>query len=311
MGFADMLYQLNVGYGTAEGRKIAEDVMAFIQKSGHDMSVELGERKGVFPNWEHSVFKPTGVKRRNAAITNVPPTGTISMMFDVSGGVEPYFALAYYYKNILGGNVQLSYVNKHLKRALERSGVYTQEILDEIIKKGSLQHIKSLPEDLRRTFVTSMDITAEHHILMQAAFQKNCDNAISKTINFPNSATREDILVGYITAWEHGCKGCTVYRDGSRFEQVLNLNDTKPAEGAPVAAAPAETKPAEAKPKEASEKMIIDVLPKAPEADAAAVGKKRRVYAKNPEFCPDCKDTLVIQEGCCLCKSCGFSKCNM
>jgi ribonucleoside-diphosphate reductase alpha chain len=324
MGFADMLYQLNIGYATPEGRKVAEDVMAFIQKSGHEMSVELGDRKGVFPNWGKSVFAPLGILRRNAAITNVPPTGTISMMFDCSGGVEPYFALAYYYKGILGG-MQLSYVNKHLRRALESRGLYSQELMDRICKAGSVQGIPELPEDLRRTFVTSMDITAEEHILMQGAFQKHCDNAISKTINFPNSATREDILCGYITAWKAGCKGCTVYRDGSRFEQVLNLNNTQEAEKvadkplAAPAAAPAPVSVAPAVEAAQVEPMLIEVVDKPAKLKAKdaeleldqtlVVGKKRRVYGV--QHCPDCNDVLTFSEGCTSCKSCGFSKCSL
>jgi len=312
MGFADMLYQLGIGYATYEGRKVAEEVMTCINQAGHNMSCKLAEEKGVFPNWEKSIFYQQGIKRRNVAITNVPPTGTISMMYDCSGGVEPYFALAYYYKNILGGNVQLSYVNKHLRTALESVGMYTPEIMDQIIKEGSVSKVTSLPEHVRKTFVTSMDISADDHILMQATFQKYCDNAISKTINFPNSATKDDILRGYIMAWEYGCKGCTVYRDGSRFEQVLNLNKDK------------EEKVNEST-KESSKDINMEEIPKPKYVDniedkksnehvddSVVVGKKRRVYAmytKTPENCPDCSTLLTIQEGCCICHQCGYSKC--
>lgn len=282
MGFADMLYKMGVGYNTVEGREVARAVQNCIGTAAENESRRLAKSKGVFPNWGKSVFAATGDLRRNAALTNIPPTGTIAMMFDVSGGVEPYFALAYYYKNILGGDVQLQYVNKHLKAALVKSGVYSDALLEEIIKCGSLQRVPGIPEHIRKTFVTSMDISAEDHILMQATFQARCDNAISKTINFPNSATREDITKGYITAWEQGCKGCTVYRDGSRFEQVLNLNESKPP------AAP-----------ESSSGQAV------PAAGTAALGAP----PASPSACVSCEVEMRRTEGCLECPSCGTSKC--
>lgn len=224
MGFADMLYRLGVAYNSTEGRQVAEDVMGTIQEEAHAMSQELAEEKGSFPNWDQSVYAQRGVKMRNAALTNIAPTGTIAMFHDVSGGVEPYFALAYHYRGILGGDVKLHYLNKHLERVLKERGIFSDKLMEKIWKEGSLQHIPEIPEDLKRTFVVAMDISSEDHTRMQAAFQKHVDNAISKTINFPNSATKEDVLRGYILAWELGCKGCTVYRDGSRTFQILNLN---------------------------------------------------------------------------------------
>lgn len=232
MGFADMLYKMRVAYDSPEGRAVATDVMRAIQAAAEQASEELAEEKGVFPNWGKSVFKDRGVKRRNAALTNIPPTGTISMMFDVSGGVEPYFALAYHYRAILDGKTRLQYVNKHLRRALEEAGVYSEALMEEVIACGSLQRCAGVPDAVKRVFVTSMDISPEDHTRMQAAFQAHCDNAISKTINYPNSATRDDILRGYVRAWELGCKGCTAYRDGSRQLQVLNLNGAAGEPGA-------------------------------------------------------------------------------
>ncbi|QQG38977.1 MAG: adenosylcobalamin-dependent ribonucleoside-diphosphate reductase [Candidatus Woesearchaeota archaeon] len=229
MGFADLLYQIKVPYNSEEGREIAEQVMKCIQESSHEMSQQLAEEKGVFPNWNISIYAQKGIKMRNAALTNIAPTGTISMMFDVSGGVEPYFALAYHYKDILGGDVSLSYLNKHLETALKEANAYSDEVMETVIKEGTLKTAR-VPESIKKVFVTSMDISPEDHTRMQAAFQKYCDNAISKTINFPNSATKEDVLQGYILAWELGCKGCTVYRDGSRQLQVLNLNKDKEKE---------------------------------------------------------------------------------
>ncbi|MFH1171830.1 MAG: adenosylcobalamin-dependent ribonucleoside-diphosphate reductase [bacterium] len=235
MGFADMLYKLGVAYDSDEGRKIAEDVARTIQETSHRMSEELAQEKEVFPNWEKSIYRIQGVRMRNAALTNIAPTGTISMLFDVSSGVEPYFALGFHYKGILGGDVQLDYVNKHLEKALRDRGIYSQELMERIVNEGSLQHIDEIPEDLKKTFVVAMDISAEDHLRMQAAFQKHLDNAISKTINFPNSATKEDVLQGYLLAWELRCKGCTVYRDGSREVQVLNLNQSSSTNDAAAA----------------------------------------------------------------------------
>ncbi len=229
MGFADMLYLLGVPYNSQEGRKVAEDVMRTIQETSHRTSQDLAKEKGVFPNWEKSIYHLQGVKMRNAALTNIAPTGTISMLFDVSGGVEPYFALAYHYKGILGGDVELSYVNKHLERALKERGIFSEELMNTIIEKGSLQDIPEIPDDIKKIFVVAMDISSEDHTRMQAAFQKHLDNSISKTINFKNDATKEDVLQGYLLAWELRCKGCTVYRDGSREVQILNLNNSKEA----------------------------------------------------------------------------------
>lgn len=223
MGFGDMLYKMRIGYNTQQGRYIAYKVMSIIQEASEYESSLLAETKGVFPNWDKSVFYPK-IKRRNSALTNIAPTGTTSLMFDISSGMEPYYALAYHYKNVLGGDVQLTYVNKHLEVALKEANCYNEELLKDIVLKGTLQHRKELPEWIRTTFVTSMDISATDHVLMQAEFQKKIDNSISKTINFRKEATLQDIYDGYILAWENGCKGCTVYRDGSRNEQVLNLN---------------------------------------------------------------------------------------
>jgi len=242
----------------------------------------------------------------------------------------------------LGGNVQLSYVNKHLKQALEEADVYSEELMDKIIKKGTLQGIEEIPEWIRKTFVTSMDINAQDHILMQAAFQEHCDNAISKTINFPNSATQEDIIEGYLYAWKHGCKGCTVYRDGSRFLQVLNLNDDDKEKDE-------EKKDEENAIKEDTkqkddvamkildkENTLNDAHKKSDKTSAAAaaskkrglqpakeisaqdlpITKKKRVYAQGQTKdkhtmtnCPDCSAPVVKQEGCVSCLSCGYSLC--
>ncbi len=303
MGFADMLYKLNVGYNTDQGFATAEKVMGFINAAAHKMSQELAEEKGVFQNYDKSIWAQKGIKMRNAALTNIAPTGTISMMYDVSGGVEPYFALAYHYTNVLGGDVQLTYVNKHLRSALERAGVYRDDVMERIIEEGTLQNIDEIPEDIKRVYVTSMDIEAEHHTRMQAAFQKHCDNAISKTINFRYSATKEDVLQGYILAWQLGCKGCTVYRDGSRQEQILNLNkDKKKNESLPK-------DPNAGKSDEVSTTGGIQVPTLGSESAGPHAMSKKEVIMSGK--CPDCGESVHIAEGCYTCVACGASACSI
>jgi ribonucleoside-diphosphate reductase alpha chain len=224
MGFADMLYQLGVKYNSEEGYAMAERVMAVIQETAHETSRVLAKEKGVFPNYLSSIFAEKKVPMRNAALTTVAPTGSISMMFDVSSGIEPNFALAYVKQDKDG--VQYHYLNKYFEAELIRRGFDSatiQKIKEEILKKGSIQHMVELPYDLRETFVVSMDMAGEEHVRMQAAFQRHVDNSISKTINFPNNATKEDIKKSFILAWRLGCKSCTVYREGSRVVQILNL----------------------------------------------------------------------------------------
>ncbi|MEK7546935.1 MAG: adenosylcobalamin-dependent ribonucleoside-diphosphate reductase [Patescibacteria group bacterium] len=225
MGFADMLYQLGIPYNSDEGCKLGEKVMKTITDSAREMSKELAKEKGAFPNWNSSVFAAKkAAKMRNAALTTVAPTGSISMMLDASSGVEPNFALSYIKQDKDGH--KYNYFNSYFEKALadqKFSEGKIKEIKDEIIRTGSIQNIPDLPENLKKTFVVAMDISAEEHIKMQAAFQRNVDNSISKTINFSNSATREDVLNGFVMAWKMKCKSCTVYRDGSREVQILNI----------------------------------------------------------------------------------------
>jgi ribonucleoside-diphosphate reductase alpha chain len=224
MGFADMLYQLNIGYNSREGIKLAEKIMKTITDEAHKMSQILAKEKGIFPNWHLSIYKKKGIKMRNAALTTVAPTGSISMMFDTSSGIEPNFALSYIKQDKDGH--QYRYFNPYFEKALKKARLTEEEIekiKDEVIKKGTIQHLTNIPESLKRTFVVAMDISAEDHIQMQAAFQKYVDNSISKTINFPNSATTEDVKKGFILGWQLKCKSTTVYRDGSREVQILNI----------------------------------------------------------------------------------------
>jgi ribonucleoside-diphosphate reductase alpha chain len=334
MGFADMLYKIRVPYNSPQGFDCAEKVMGCIQRAAHEMSHELAEEKGVFPNWEKSVYFQKGLKMRNAALTNIAPTGTISMVFDVSGGVEPYFALAYHYEGILGGNMELYYTNKHLREELEKHGLFNEEIMEKITTEGSLQNIPEIPEETKKVFVTSMDISPEDHTRMQAAFQRHLDNAISKTINFSNSATKEDVLQGYILAWELGCKGCTVYRDGSRDVQVLNLNkesdknkkSVDQTSNNSVSSIPG-SESSEKKQsgdglsmdglsveKQLTDEIIKDNLNEKTNLSVQATVdgesvSKHDVMASGK--CPECSGKIQISEGCYTCLSCGFSACSI
>jgi ribonucleoside-diphosphate reductase alpha chain len=224
MGFADMLYQLGIGYNSEEGQRLGEKTMKTVTDAAHDMSRRLAREKSPFPNMPHSIYEEMKVKMRNAALTTVAPTGSISMMFDCSSGIEPNFALAFVKQDKDGH--QYHYFNRHFEAALKKYNLANEKmslVKEEIIRTGSIQDLKNLPEELRKTFVVAMDISANDHMRMQAAFQRYVDNSISKTINFPNNATKEDVFNGYVTAWKSKCKSATVYRDGSRDVQILNL----------------------------------------------------------------------------------------
>ncbi len=229
MGFADMLVKLNIPYNSEKAVKVAEDVMKHITETARQKSVELGKERGSFPNFPHSVYAAKGYEAmRNATVTTIAPTGSISMIADCSSGIEPLFALAYI-KNVMD-NTAIKYTTPALEERLKKEGIWNEKIEDKIISQGNLAGIEEIPDEIKKVFVTSGEISPEWHIRILEAFQKYTDNAVSKTINFPNSATREDIKKAYLLAAERGIiKGLTVYRDGSREEQVLyaGLKDKK------------------------------------------------------------------------------------
>lgn len=227
MGFADMLLKLGVPYNSVEAERVAEEVMSLIQSEGKKASVELALERGNFPAWNESVFADK-YDIRNATITTIAPTGTISIIADASGGCEPLFAYAFT-KNVMDGD-KLVVCNELLVEKLKERGIYSEELIKRIADEGTLAYIEEIPEDIRRVFVCAHDITPEWHIRIQAAFQRYTDNAVSKTINFPNSATREEVKEAYILAHKLGCKGTTVYRDGSRDSQVLTIGTQKKEE---------------------------------------------------------------------------------
>jgi len=224
MGFADFLFQLEIPYNLEEGFKTGEKVMKFINKTSHETSQKLAEQKGVFENYDLSIWKKKGIKMRNAACTCIAPTGTISMIPEVSSGIEPYFALAFTKQQVMG-NQEFYYVNPYLKEKLREEGLYSPEMIDKIYRAGSIQKVEEVPEEIKRIFVGAMDVSPEDHIKMDAAFQKYVDNSISKTINLPNNSTRFDVTKAINLAWESKCKAFTVYRSGSREEEVLKTGN--------------------------------------------------------------------------------------
>ncbi len=230
MGFADMLLYLGIPYNSEEGVEMGRTVMELVESAGHRASQELAAKRGAFPTFAESIFRD-GAPMRNATVTTIAPTGTLSIIAGVSSGVEPVFAYAYI-RNVMD-NTHLIEANGILKDVLVRRGLYTEELMQQIVEQGSLAHIAGIPEDIRKVFVCAHDVSPIWHVKMQAAFQTYTDNAVSKTVNFPNSATREDVREVYELAYRLGCKGTTIYRDGSRQEQVLNIgkvNDSRAAQ---------------------------------------------------------------------------------
>ncbi len=224
MGFADLLFLVGLGYDSPEAVKFAEKLMEFIQVEGKIASQELAKERGAFPAFHESIYAG-GEEIRNATITTIAPTGTLSILASCSSGVEPLFALCFA-KNVMEGE-RLLEVNPYFERELMNNNLHTPELMETIAHYGTIKDINDLPEKLRKVFVTAMDISPEAHLRMQAAFQKYTDNAVSKTVNLENSATIEDIDKIYRLAYTLGCKGVTVYRDGSKSIQVLYTGDSE------------------------------------------------------------------------------------
>lgn len=225
MGFADMLIEFNIPYNSHEAAHIAEEIMKFIQEEGRKVSAFLARERGVFPNFTGSVYdKEHGMRLRNATITTIAPTGTISMIANCSSGIEPMFAIVYE-KNVLDGKKFLE-VHPAFKRTAQEEGFYSDELMKMVAENGSLHKIYGIPKRIRDIFVTSHDIEPRWHINLQAAFQKYTDNAVSKTVNFRHEATIAEVDEVYRLAYDLNCKGVTVYRDGSRQNQVITTGTT-------------------------------------------------------------------------------------
>ena len=227
MGWATMLIRLGIAYDSEEAVALAEKVMSFILNESLTQSQELAKEKGTFPAYSGSTWEKNNIKVRNATLTTIAPTGTISIIAGpCSSGIEPLFAISYY-RNVMD-NDKLVEVDPLFEDIAKTRGFYSRELMEKIAESGTLAHIDGIPEDVKRIFVTAHDISPEWHVRMQAAFQKYVHNAVSKTVNFSHEATADDVRKSYLLAYELNCKGITVYRDRSREEQVLNINH-KPA----------------------------------------------------------------------------------
>jgi len=219
MGFADLLVDLGIPYDSPEAARLAGDLMARIRARAEQASEELARERGVFPGFEGSLPAQRGRRLRNATVTSIAPTGTLSILADCSSGIEPYFALAFT-RHVLDGE-RLPETNARLERALEAAGADAPALLARVRRTGSVRGVDGVPEAIQRIFQTAADIAPEAHLEIQQAFQQHIDNAVSKTINLPAAATREDVRAIYLSAWRRGLKGVTVFREGSKGAAVL------------------------------------------------------------------------------------------
>ena len=226
MGFAEMLVGLNVSYNSEKAVKTAEKIIAFIRKEADNASADLAKERLTFPNWNDSIYNKKNKKPlRNATRLTLAPTGSISIIANTSFGIEPLFALTF--MRVLDDGTELLIVDKNFKEAMKKIKLYDKEFMKYIAKKGTIQNMESIPKSIRNIFVVSYDISPEYHIKIQAAFQKHVDNAVSKTVTLHNIATVEDIKNTYMLAYKLGCKGISIYRFGSRDDQVLFLRAVK------------------------------------------------------------------------------------
>jgi ribonucleoside-diphosphate reductase alpha chain len=271
MGFADLLIQMQIPYGSQLARDAGSKIMKSVREWADEESIELAKARGAFPAWEESNYnKQTEVYRNHCRLT-VAPTGTISMIADTSSGIEPTFALAWKKQNILEGKT-LNYVNKYFELDAKKHGFYSEDLMNYLAEGGSLAAAPQVPDWAKAVYSTAPEISPKDHVLMQAAFQESCDSGISKTINFPNEATIEDVENTYMLAWENGCKGITVYRAGSREKEVLVKGNKK--------------------------ESIED-------------GYELEENMIEKETCGCNSPNIVYESGCETCKSCGWSACKI
>ncbi len=228
MGFADMLFQLEVPYNSEKALEVAGSVMRFIQQTAWEASQDLAEERGVFENYDQSIYKDRGLKLRNATTTTIAPTGTLSIIAGCSSGIEPLFALSFV-RNVMD-NDRLLEINPYFEKIAKERGFDSRDLMDAIAKKGSIGDFAEIPQEVQEIFVTAHDVSPEWHVRMQAAFQKYTDNAVSKTVNLPRDATVEDVEQVYHLAYQLDCKGVTIYRDGSKQNQVLSFGHQSEAD---------------------------------------------------------------------------------
>lgn len=295
MGWADALYQMRIKYDSDKAVRLSEKVAKFIFDESWSMSEDLAKEKGTFLRWKGSGFSSGKAKAckggkprkvRNVAITTIAPTGSISMLADTSSGIEPVFAIVYV-KNVVEES-GLSYINKYFREEIDSAKwadgdpehVVRDRMIRDIAKHGTLHDVSGIPQDVKDIYRTAHDIHPEWHVKMQAAWQKWTDNAVSKTINFPNSATVDDVYSAYMSAWKTRCKGITIYRDGSKSYQVLSVGDKKI---------------------ESDSGRIIQSKVRI---------KSLREKVAESDKCPECGNQMVTEEGCSKCYNCGYSVCN-
>ncbi len=304
MGWADVLVDLKIPYNSDEAVRLAERVMKFITDCGRDESVRLGKTRGSFKNFKGSSWQKKGFKyMRNRTVTTIAPTGTIGLIADCSQGIEPIFALAHLRKSSLSAQENLGdemlYTYQKFENELRKRGLYTDELMAEVAKTGSIGHLNhGLPDDLKNTFVTAHEISPIWHLKMQAAFQKYTDNAVSKTVNFPKEATTHEVEEVYMLAFKLGCKGVTIYRDASRPTQVLNLDITGKKKKKEEQPAKNKISNERSLPQISSEFSIVNAI-------APSLPKEKIVD------CPTCGNKLTFTEGCATCLSCGYSHCSV
>lgn len=219
MGFADLLIQLNIPYDSAEALALAEQIMRFLWDVGREASAELAVERGMFPNFKGSRLESAGQRLRNATVTTIAPTGTISIIADCSPGIEPLYGISFV--RTVMDDTRLVSLHPAFIRHVKRAGIYSKELIRRVAARESIQPLTEIPEPIRRLFVTAHDISPEHHVRMQAAFQKYSDSGVSKTINLPPTASQEDVASAFRLAYQLGCKGITVFRSGSREKQVM------------------------------------------------------------------------------------------
>jgi ribonucleoside-diphosphate reductase alpha chain len=227
MGWADLLFLLGIPYDSHEAIELADRLMSFVKQKSHDQCAKLAEERGPFPNWATSIYKDVR-PMRNSTVTTIAPTGTISMIAGCSSGIEPIFALAFQHRvKQPDGERVLTFINETFEAIAKDKGFFSDALMEEVAKRGSLHGIPGVPENAARVFKTSHDIAFDWHVRHQAAFQRHTDNGVSKTINLPNDATEDDVAAAYRLAWDVGCLGITVFRDGCKGEQVLNVGVKK------------------------------------------------------------------------------------
>ncbi len=277
MGWADLLVLLKIPYGSGEALRLAEKVAKFIQNIAREESQSLAKIRGSFPGFKGSLWDKQGYKEmRNSTINTVAPTGTISIIANCSSGIEPLFALTYTRKNILDvDNTELVEVNQLFEQAAKKGKFYNQTLMRQISETGGIDGLGGVPKDVKDVFKVSHEINWEWHVKMQAAWQKYIDAAVSKTINLSHEATPDDIREAYLLAYQTDCKGITVYRDGSKAKQVLNVGTTT-----------------------TRQQPMVDTKRK-------WVGNGHR----DEELCPECGGELTFKEGCATCLACGYSRC--